>query len=399
VQTKHANRPLRIKYGIDPTAPDVHLGHTVPLRKMRHFQELGHQAVLIVGDYTAMVGDPSGRDETRKAKQSHEDILEKAQTYVEQLGKILDVSKLEVRFNGEWFAKMSFADVITLTSKITLARIIERDDFQKRLRAGVPISLHECLYSLMQGYDSVMIRADVELGGTEQKYALLVGRDLQRDAGQEPQICMTFPILVGTDGVRRMGKSLGNYIGVNEPPEEMFGKIMSISDDLMWRYYELLSFRPMAEDRFLQPGWEPVLARTPFGAVGLSICYDLRFPELYRHYATRGARFVVLPSQWPRPRLNHFETLLRARAIENQAIVIAVNRIGSEGEHTFFGHSMVIDPWGETICDARDEEILLVCMLDPADLDRVRRDFPVLGDMRHDVWVKEKILAGDKEHA
>ena len=239
------NTPLRVKYGIDPTAPDVHLGHTVPIRKLRHFQDLGHQAVVIIGDYTAMVGDPSGRDESRKTKPKHEDVLKTADTYLEQLGKVLDLDRVEVRYNGDWFKAMTFADVIRLTSKITLARIIERDDFQKRLQAGTPISLHECLYSLMQGHDSVMIQADVELGGSEQKYALLVGRDLQRDAGQEPQVCITFPILVGTDGVRRMGKSLGNYIGINEPPEEMFGKLMSIPDNVMRDYFELVTDVPM----------------------------------------------------------------------------------------------------------------------------------------------------------
>ena len=257
-RSRAEGRPLRIKYGIDPTAPDVHLGHTVPLRKLRHFQELGHQAVLIIGDYTTMVGDPSGRDDTRKAKPEHDEVLRTAETYVQQLGKVLDLDRVEVRYNGDWFRDMTFADVIRLTSKITLARIIERDDFRKRLDAGVPISLHECLYSLMQGHDSVMIRADVELGGTEQKYALLVGRDLQKDAGQEPQICMTFPILVGTDGVRRMGKSLGNYIGIGERPEEMFGKIMSIPDTAMRQYFELVTDVPMAEvDGLLAEGAHP----------------------------------------------------------------------------------------------------------------------------------------------
>ena len=245
--SREDQRPLRVKYGIDPTAPDVHLGHTVPIRKLRHFQELGHQPVLIIGDYTAMVGDPSGRDETRQAKPKHADVLKLAATYVDQLGKILDVDKVEVRHNGDWFRDMTFADVITLTSKITVARIIERDDFKKRLEAGIPISLHECLYALMQGHDSVMINADVELGGSEQKYALLVGRDLQRDAGQEPQVCMTFPILVGTDGTRRMGKSLGNYIGIDEPAEEMFGKLMSVPDPCMQQYFELVTDVPEDE--------------------------------------------------------------------------------------------------------------------------------------------------------
>ena len=235
----------------------MHLGHTVPIRKLRHFQELGHQAVLIIGDYTAMIGDPSGKDETRK-RIDHDDVLNKAENYVSQFGKILDLDQLEIRYNGEWFEPMTFKDVIDLTSKITVARMVERDDFAKRLAAGTPISLHECLYPLMQGYDSVMIDADVELGGTEQTFALLVGRDLQRDAGQEAQICVTFPILVGLDGERRMGKSLGNYVGISEPPEEMFGKIMSIPDKVMRDYFELVTDVPMDEvDKLLSAATHP----------------------------------------------------------------------------------------------------------------------------------------------
>jgi len=270
-KSREENRPLRVKYGIDPTAPDVHLGHTVPIRKLRHFQDLGHKAVVIIGDYTAMVGDPSGRDETRGTRPTHEAVLKTAATYIEQLGKILDLDQIEIRHNGDWFREMTFGDVITLTSKITLARIIERDDFQKRLQAGTPISLHECLYSLMQGHDSVMIEADVELGGTEQKYALLVGRDLQKDAGQEPQACITFPILVGTDGVRRMGKSLGNYVGIDEPPEEMFGKLMSVPDNVMRDYLELITDVPEERiDELLSDGTHPrdakvTLAKTVVG--------------------------------------------------------------------------------------------------------------------------------------
>jgi len=245
-RSKAQNRPLRIKYGIDPTAPDVHLGHCVPIRKLRHFQDLGHQAVLIIGDYTAMVGDPSGKDETRRML-SHDEVLAKAKTYIQQIGKMLDMSKVEIRHNGDWFSKMTFQDVVRLAAKITVSRILERDDFAKRLAEQAPISLHECLYALMQAHDSVMIRADVELGGTEQKFNLALGRDLQRDAGQEPQICLTFPILVGTDGVRRMGKSLGNYIGIAEPPKEMFGKLMSIPDAAMRMYFELATDLPMAD--------------------------------------------------------------------------------------------------------------------------------------------------------
>jgi tyrosyl-tRNA synthetase len=239
-------KPLRVKYGIDPTGIDVHLGHTVPLRKMRLFQELGHQAVLIIGNYTALVGDPSGRDQTR-ARLTQEQVEINAQDYLKQVSKVIDISKTEVTRNGDWFAKMSFLDVLALTSKITMQRMLERDDFTKRLKAGTPIYLHECLYPLMQGHDSVVIRADIELGGSEQLFSLMVGRDLQRDAGQEPQICLTLPILRGTDGERRMGKSLGNYIGVGEPAYEQFAKTMSIPDQLMREWFELLTDRPKEE--------------------------------------------------------------------------------------------------------------------------------------------------------
>src|SRR5262245_16315648 len=225
-------KPLRVKYGIDPTGSDVHLGHTVPLRKLRLFQELGHQAVLIIGNYTALVGDPSGRDQTR-TRLTQEQVQANARDYLKQVSKVIDISRTEVTHNGDWFSKFRFLDVLALTSKITMQRMLERDDFTKRREAGTPIYLHECLYPLMQGYDSVEIRADIELGGSEQLFSLMVGRKLQEDAGQEPQICITLPILRGTDGVRRMGKSLGNYVGVGEEPKQQFGKTMSIPDELM----------------------------------------------------------------------------------------------------------------------------------------------------------------------
>src|SRR5438093_2974024 len=226
------NRPLRVKYGIDPTGVDVHLGHTVPLRKLRLFQELGHQAVLIIGNYTALVGDPSGRDQTR-ARLTPEQVEANARDYLKQVSKVIDISKTEVTQNGDWFKKFSFLDTLALTSKITMQRMLERDDFTKRREKGKPIYLHECLYPLMQGHDSVVVRADIELGGSEQLFSLMVGRDLQRDARQEPQVCLTLPILRGLDGQRRMGKSLGNYIGIGEPAYEMFAKAMSIADALM----------------------------------------------------------------------------------------------------------------------------------------------------------------------
>ncbi len=239
-------KPLRVKYGIDPTGIDVHLGHTVPLHKLRLFQELGHQAVLIIGDYTALVGDPSGRDETR-ARLDVAQVEANARDYLKQVSKVIDITRTEVHYNGTWFSKMSFLDVMGLMTRITMQRMLERDDFTKRIKQNKPIVLHECLYPLMQGRDSVEIRADVELGGNEQLFSLMVGRDLQRDAGQEPQVCLTLPILRGTDGTRRMGKSLGNYVGVGESAYDQFAKTMKIPDDLMREWFELLTDRPAEE--------------------------------------------------------------------------------------------------------------------------------------------------------
>ncbi|HWG45079.1 MAG TPA: tyrosine--tRNA ligase [Gemmataceae bacterium] len=241
-------KPLRVKYGIDPTGIDVHLGHTVPLRKLRVFQELGHQAVLIIGNYTALVGDPSGRDQTR-ARLTPEQVEANAIDYLKQVSKVIDIDRAEVAHNGDWFSKMSFLDVMALTSKITVQRMLERDDFTKRFRAepSVPIYLHECLYPLMQGQDSVEIHADIELGGSEQLFNLMVGRRLQEDAGQEPQVCLTLPILRGLDGERRMGKSLGNYIGVGEAAYDQFAKTMSIPDALMHEWFTLLTDRSAEE--------------------------------------------------------------------------------------------------------------------------------------------------------
>ena len=239
-------KPLRVKLGIDPTGFDVHLGHTVVLRKLRQFQDLGHQVVLIIGTATAAVGDPSGRDKSREGL-TPEQIEKNAETYLEQIAKVVDVSKAEVRPNGAWFGKFGFAEMLRLLSHMTIQRLLERDDFTKRREAGTPIYLHECLYPLMQGWDSVEIQADVELGGTEQLFNLMVGRDLQRGAGQEPQICLTLPILRGTDGEKKMGKSVGNYIGLNEPAKEMFGKTMRIPDGLMKEWFTLLTDRSEKE--------------------------------------------------------------------------------------------------------------------------------------------------------
>jgi tyrosyl-tRNA synthetase len=241
-----SGKPLRVKYGIDPTGIDVHLGHTVPLRKLRLFQDLGHHAVLIIGNYTALVGDPSGRDQSRQ-RLTEEHVQKNALDYLKQIGKIVDMSKTEIHRNGEWFSQMTFLDVVALTSKMTMQRMLERDDFTKRREEGTPIYLHECLYPLMQGRDSVEIHADIELGGSEQLFSLMVGRKLQEDAGQQPQVCITLPILLGTDGVRRMGKSLGNYVGVGESAKEQFGKTMSIPDAQMRNWFTLLTDRPNDE--------------------------------------------------------------------------------------------------------------------------------------------------------
>jgi tyrosyl-tRNA synthetase len=238
--------PLRIKYGIDPTGFDVHLGHTVPLRKLRQFQELGHTAVLIIGTATAAVGDPSGRDSSR-AGLTPEQIEKNAATYLEQIAKVVDVKTAEVRPNAEWFNRFGFAQMLKLLGSTTVQRMLERDDFSNRIKGGTPIYLHECLYPLMQGWDSVEVRADVELGGTEQLYNLMVGRDLQRAAGQEPQVCLTMPILRGTDGEKKMGKSVGNYVALAEPAKDQFGKTMRIPDGLMREWFTLLTDRPADE--------------------------------------------------------------------------------------------------------------------------------------------------------
>ncbi|MBE9532068.1 MAG: tyrosine--tRNA ligase, partial [Proteobacteria bacterium] len=229
-------KPLRIKAGFDPTAPDLHIGHTVLIQKLKLFQDLGHQVVLLIGDFTALIGDPTGKNETRKPI-TRDEIAVNADTYKTQVFKILDEAKTEVVFNSEWMDKLTSSDMIELASRYTVARMIERDDFSKRYKSGRPIAIHEFLYPLVQGYDSVVLKADVELGGTDQLFNLLVGRDLQREYGQEPQAVLTMPILEGTDGTQKMSKSLGNYIGITEAPGEIFGKVMSISDELMHRYY------------------------------------------------------------------------------------------------------------------------------------------------------------------
>jgi tyrosyl-tRNA synthetase len=245
-KSRKTGKPLRAKLGVDPTAPDIHLGHTVVIRKLKHFQDIGHIAVFLIGDFTAMVGDPTGQSETRPPL-SREQVRANSKTYLEQVFKILDPAKTEIRYNSEWLDKLTSYDIIKLAAKYRVARMLEREDFHNRLVNQQPISVHEFLYPLLVAYDSVMLEADVELGATEQKFNLLMGREIQREYGQESQVCMTMPILVGLDGARKMSKSLGNYVGITEPPQEMFGKIMSIPDELMWSYYELVTDRTEKE--------------------------------------------------------------------------------------------------------------------------------------------------------
>src|SRR5215212_9364864 len=237
-------RPLRVKFGADPTAPDIHLGHTVVIRKLRHFQALGHTVIFLIGDFTGLIGDPSGKSATRP-QLTREEISANAETYKKQIFKLLDPDRTEIRFNSEWMDRLGSGGFIRLASHVTVKQILERDDFQKRLNENRPLALHEVLYPLVMAYDSVALEADVELGGTDQKFNLLMGRNLQREYGQEAQVVMITPLLEGTDGIQKMSKSLNNYIGINEPPQEIFGKVMSISDDLMWRYYELCTDFPV----------------------------------------------------------------------------------------------------------------------------------------------------------
>jgi tyrosyl-tRNA synthetase len=256
VERLKTGRPLRVKAGFDPTAPDLHLGHTVLISKLRQFQELGHHVVFLIGDFTGMIGDPSGKNATRPPL-TREEIARNATTYTDQVFKILDRDRTEIAFNSAWMDKFSAADMVRLAATHTVARMLERDDFSKRYRANQPIAIHEFLYPLVQGYDSVALEADVELGGTDQKFNLLMGRELQKHHGQPPQVILTMPLLEGLDGVNKMSKSLGNYVGINEPPAEIFGKLMSISDELMWRYIELLSFASLATIR----AWQAEIAQ------------------------------------------------------------------------------------------------------------------------------------------
>jgi tyrosyl-tRNA synthetase len=280
-------RPLRIKAGFDPTAPDLHLGHTVLINKMRQLQDLGHEVIFLIGDFTGMIGDPSGKNATRPSL-SPSEVTANAETYKAQIFKILDPQRTRVAFNSEWMGKMDAADLIRLASRQTVARMLERDDFSKRYMAKQPIAIHEFLYPLVQGYDSVALEADIELGGTDQRFNLLMGRQLQQAFGQPPQIVLTMPLLEGLDGVNKMSKSLGNYVGITDSPDEMFGKLMSVSDDLMWRYFELLSFRPLQEINELR-------ARVTAGANPRDIKFELA-AEIVTRFHDKAAADGALES-------------------------------------------------------------------------------------------------------
>ncbi len=298
IQAEKTGRKLRVKTGFDPTSPDLHLGHTVLIRKMKHFQDMGHTVIFLIGDTTAMIGDPSGRNVTRPPM-TPEAILRNAETYKTQVFKILDESKTEVRFNSEWLQTLRFEDLIRLCSKYTVARILERDDFSKRYKEGVPISVHELLYPLAQAYDSVALQADVELGGTDQKFNLLVGREIQKDFGQPSQIVATVPILEGLDGVNKMSKSLGNYIGVTEPPEVMFRKVMQVSDSLMWRYYELLTDLSVAEIKAIQAQDNPMEAKIALGRRIVADFHSAADAEAAAEVFNRVVRQREIPSDIP----------------------------------------------------------------------------------------------------
>jgi len=302
IERLKSGRTLRIKAGFDPTAPDLHLGHTVLINKLRHFQELGHQVLFLIGDFTGRIGDPSGKNTTRPPL-STEQVLENARTYQEQVFKILDPEKTEICFNSRWMEALSAADMIRLASSYTVARMLERDDFAKRYAGEQPIAIHEFLYPLCQGYDSVAMKADLEMGGTDQKFNLLVGRELQKHYGQQPQCVLTVPLLVGLDGVNKMSKSLGNYIGIAEPAREIFGKTMSVSDELMWRYFELLSFRPMSEieqfQREVEQGRNPRDVKVLLAQELVSRFYDKKTAEETLTEFEMRFRQGVLPQDLP----------------------------------------------------------------------------------------------------
>jgi len=307
VQRLDSGERLRIKAGFDPTAPDLHIGHTVLINKMRQFQEFGHEVVFLIGDFTGMIGDPTGKNTTRPPL-SRDEVIENARTYEEQIFKILDPEKTLVMFNSSWMSGMDAAGLIQLAAKHTVARMLERDDFNKRYAAGQPIAIHEFLYPLVQGYDSVAMEADVELGGTDQKFNLLVGRQLQQAYGQPPQVVLTMPLLEGLDGTQKMSKSLGNYVGITEPAGEMFGKLMSISDDLMWRYFELLSFRPAADianlRRQVEEGRNPRDVKFELAGELVARFHDGSAAEAAQQEFVSRFREGALPEEMPEVRLS-----------------------------------------------------------------------------------------------
>ncbi len=317
-------KPLRIKAGFDPTAPDLHLGHTVLINKLRQFQDLGHEVVFLIGDFTGMIGDPTGKSATRPPL-TRDEVIENARTYEEQIFKILDPAKTLVMFNSSWMGELDAAGLIQLAAKHTVARMLEREDFSKRYRSGQPIAIHEFLYPLVQGYDSVAIRADVELGGTDQKFNLLVGRQLQEAHGQEPQVVITMPILEGLDGVQKMSKSLGNYIGITDPPDDMFGKIMSISDDLMWRYFELLSFRSLEDmaalRRQVEDGGNPRDAKFELGVELVGRFHSLQHAKQARQNFIDRFQKGALPDDMPECVLRSDDAVPIANALKDAGLV------------------------------------------------------------------------------
>ncbi|GFO70585.1 tyrosine--tRNA ligase [Geomonas limicola] len=346
--------PLKIKAGFDPTAPDLHLGHTVLLHKMRQFQKLGHEVIFLIGDFTGMIGDPTGKSETRKAL-TREDVLKNAETYKEQVFKILDPKLTKVVFNSEWFSKLTAADMIALASKYTVARMLEREDFSNRYANQLPISIHEFMYPLAQGYDSVALKADVELGGTDQKFNLLVGRELQREWGQVPQTVITMPLLEGLDGVNKMSKSLGNYVGVNEPADEIFGKIMSISDQLMLRYYELLSDLSTAEIEKLKEGLKdgsvhPMAAKKALGREIVTRYHgEAAGAQAEENFVSRF-RDNQTPDEMPEVTLTpEGEKVLLCRVLAEAQLV----KSNSEGRRSIQGGGVKVN--GEKVSDENQE--------------------------------------------
>ncbi len=346
--------PLKIKAGFDPTAPDLHLGHTVLIQKLRQFQQLGHDVNFLIGDFTGMIGDPSGKSETRKVL-TREDVLKNAETYKEQVFKILDPEKTKVVFNSTWLNELGAGGMIALASKCTMARMLERDDFHKRFTSQQPIAIHEFLYPLVQGYDSVAMKADVELGGTDQKFNLLMGRELQREWGQTPQCVLTMPLLEGLDGVNKMSKSLGNYIGVNEPGDEIFGKVMSISDDLMIRYYELLSDMPLSELEKLKSGLKdrslhPMAVKKALGREIVSRFHGTGAGEIAEENFVKRFKENEIPDEMPQVSFSIADgPILLARAMTEAGLT----KSNGEGRRAIDGDGVKLN--GEKVSDTNLE--------------------------------------------